>query len=297
MPLDVVGLGENSVDYVYRLPGPPSPNAKLPITARRVSCGGQVATTLSTCAALGLQAAYVGTFGDDENGGVIREALERRGVGTTHALVCPAPNRYAVILIDERTGERTVLWERDPRLRLRPDEVPRDLIAGARLLHVDGVDIDAAIAAARFATEAGIPVTSDIEDVGSDTAALVASVTVPIFAEHVPAALTGEPDIERALHLLRRQHAGLLCVTLGMRGALLLEGDRLHRVPAFPVAAVDTTGAGDVFRGAFIYALLRRDAPADILRFAAAAAAVSCTREGAMDSVPTLAEIDRVLTG
>jgi sugar/nucleoside kinase (ribokinase family) len=79
---DVVGIGENSVDFVYRLPGPPSPNAKLPVSALRVSCGGQVATTLSACAALGLRVAYVGAFGDDDNGRRIREALGRRHVAT-----------------------------------------------------------------------------------------------------------------------------------------------------------------------------------------------------------------------
>ena len=107
----------------------------------------------------------------------------------------------------------------------------------------------------------------------------------------VPQALTGEADVERALRALRRHHDGLLCVTRGARGAVLLDGDDLHQVQACVVDVVDTTGAGDVFRGAFIYALLNGDAPADILRFANAAAAISCTREGAIGSVPTLKEV------
>ena len=83
----------------------------------------------------------------------------------------------------------------------------------------------------------------------------------------------------------------MLCVTLGARGAMLLEGDRLHHVPGLPVEVVDTTGAGDVFRGAFITALLRGDSPADILRFANAAAALSCTRLGAIDGIPAIEEV------
>jgi sugar/nucleoside kinase (ribokinase family) len=82
----------------------------------------------------------------------------------------------------------------------------------------------------------------------------------------------------------------MLCVTLGARGAMLLDGDRLHHEPAFSVAVSDTTGAGDVFRGAFIAAFLRGDPPEDILRFANAAAAISCTRLGAINGVPTLSE-------
>jgi len=293
---DVVGIGENSVDYVYRLPAAPEPNAKLPISSHRLLLGGQVATALATCAALGLRTTYIGSFGRDDNGTRIREALARRGVDTTHAPIRHTSNRHAVILVDERTGDRTVLWERDPALALRAHEVPPAVVASARLLHVDDVDQEAAIKAARVARAARIPITSDFDRITNGTEALVAAVTIPIFAEHVPAALTGEADVERALRKLRRSHGGLLCVTLGSRGAMLLDGDRLHLVPAPTVEAVDATGAGDVFRGAFIYALLRGDAPVDILRFANAAAAVSCTRAGAMDSVPTLAEIEALAT-
>jgi sugar/nucleoside kinase (ribokinase family) len=86
-------------------------------------------------------------------------------------------------------------------------------------------------------------------------------------------------------------------VTLGRAGAMILDGDVLHHEPAFHVDAVDTTGAGDVFRGAFMHGLLRRESPAGLLRFANAAAAVSCTRAGAMDAVPSLDDVQRMLEG
>jgi sulfofructose kinase len=164
-----------------------------------------------------------------------------------------------------------------------------------RLLHVDDVDERASIAAAHMAREAGIPVTSDIDRVTDCTEHLIDAVTIPILSAHVAPTLTGRRDLESALRALRRRHAGWLCVTLGHEGSMLLEGDRLHHVAAFPADVVDTTGAGDVFRGAFIHALLAGRGAADILRFANAAAAVACTREGAMDSVPTLHEVERLL--
>jgi sugar/nucleoside kinase (ribokinase family) len=170
------------------------------------------------------------------------------------------------------------------------------MLSAARLLHVDDVDPEASVRAASIARKAGIPVTSDIERVTASTAALIASVTVPIFAEHVLEPLTGERDFERALRKLRTEHDGMLCVTLGSRGAMLLDDDRLYYEPAVPVAVVDTTGAGDVFRAAFIYGLLRGDRPADILRLANAAAAISCTRLGAISGVPTLEEIAAITT-
>ena len=331
---DVVGVGANSVDYVYRLPvfpTPDSPTAKLRIARHAISCGGQTATTLCTCAAMGLRSRYVGATGSDDNGRLMRDELSRRGVDITHARVRDASNAFAVILLDDAAGERVVLWDRDSRLDLAPDDVDPGVIGDARLLHVDDVDVEAAIRAASMARDAGIPVTSDIERVDDRTEALIAAVTIPIFAEHVLEPLTGERDFERALRAIQRGRVrprvrlkpdttyegtarlkpndspgrerktqpayeqGLVCVTLGARGAMLLDGDRLHQAPAFPVAVSDTTGAGDVFRGAFIAALLRGDAPGDILRFANAAAAISCTRPGAINGVPTLDETLQLL--
>jgi sugar/nucleoside kinase (ribokinase family) len=137
-------------------------------------------------------------------------------------------------------------------------------------------------------------VTTDIDRVNERTLELARASTFPIFAEHVPSALSGIDDPARALRALRPHHSGILCVTLGVRGAMALDGDRLVHVPAFAVEAVDTTGAGDVFRGGFIYGYFKGWPIEDILRFANAAAAVSCTRLGAMASVPAAEEAARL---
>ena len=294
MTVDVVGVGANSVDFVYRLPHYPRPDsafAKLPITDHLVSCGGQVTTALTTCVAMGLGTSYIGTTGSDDNGGRMRDELTRHGIDISHAIMRDVPNPFAVILLDEGEGERVVLWRRDPRVALDARDINPDAIRSARLLHVDDVDLDASLEAARIARARGLPVTSDIEQTAEGVRALIAAVTVPIFAEHVPTALTGDADMERALKGLRQPHHSLVCVTRGARGAMLLEGNTVHDEPGIHVKTVDTTGAGDVFRGAFIFALLRGDAPREILRFANAAAALSCTTAGAMNSVPTLSDV------
>jgi len=292
--IDVVGVGANSVDFVYRLPSFPSPDtsfAKLRISDHLISCGGQVTTALATCAAMGLSTSYIGTIGSDRNGERIRDELRRRRIDATGAVVRHAANPFAVILLDEDHGERVVLWHRDAAIALLAAEVDREAVTTARLLHVDDVDIEASVQAAGIARAAGKPVTSDIERTGDEARTLVDAVTIPIFAEHVPAALTGIDDVSRALARLRQPHHTMLCVTLGARGALLLAGDDIVRVPGIAVKTVDTTGAGDIFRGAFIYALLRGDPPREIVRFANTAAALSCTRIGAMHSIPSLSDI------
>ncbi len=291
--VDVLGIGANSVDYVYLLPAYPEadgPNAKMRISSHSLSCGGQVATALCTCASMGLRTKYIGATGTDDNGRRLREELARWQIDLTDAVIRDVTNQFAVIMVDEHAGERIVLWDRHDGLALRPRELPPELLTATRVLHVDDVDQDAAIRAAQIAREAGVLVTSDIDRVTPRTEELVAAVTMPIFAEHVPNALTGEADFERALRKLRRVNAGPMCITLGSRGALLLNSDRLHTAPAFKVDAVDTTGAGDVFRGALIVAMLRGDSPDDMLRFANAAAGISCTRLGAINGVPTLEE-------
>jgi sugar/nucleoside kinase (ribokinase family) len=292
---DVVGVGENSVDTILTLEGlTHGGGRKARILSRERALGGQVVTTLCTCASLGLRAAYVGVFGEDDDGRFAREELARRGIDTAGAVTRPCVNRQAVILV-EPGGERQVLWSRDSALVLEPPQLPTDLLTSARLVHVDAVDVAAACEAARLARAAGALVTCDIDTVDADTAALVETVSHPILAAHVPAALTGDADVERAVRALGQRHGGPMCVTLGARGAVLFAEGRLHRVAGWPIDAVDTTGAGDVFRGAFIAAVLEGQAPSDILRFANAAAAVSCTRAGAVGGVPTRAEVETLL--
>jgi sulfofructose kinase len=292
--VDVVGFGASSVDYVNVLPASPAPSgaqSKLRIRSHFVSCGGQVANAVAACAALGLRARFLGPIGSDGNARMVRDALEARGVDLAATIVREADNQFAVILIDERSGERIVLWDRDEGLRLGDAPLDPALFGSARLLHVDDVDEEGSIRAARLAASRGLIVTSDLDRTTDRTAELVAAVTVPIFAEHVPPALTGESDPERALRKLRRTHRGLLCVTLGTEGAVALDGDRVIHSPAFTVDAVDTTGAGDVFRAGLIFGTLAGWATGDSLRFANAAAAVSCTKRGAMSGVPSLEEV------
>ena len=324
---DVVGVGANSVDYVYRLPdfpAPDGPKAKLRIVQHAVSPGGQTATTLCACASLGLEPTYIGAVGNDDNCELIRDELTSRSVDVSHLAIRDANNAFAVILLHDAHGERVVLWDRTSELDLEPEEIDPDLIQGARLVHVDDVDEGAAILAASIARAAGIPVTSDIERVGARTEELLAAVSIPIFAEHVLEELTGEKDFETGLRTVAADRQGplrtnsnptdaarprrssptaseggtareMVCVTLGARGAMLLAGDRIYKVSGIPVDVVDSTGAGDVFRGAFIAALLRGDGPQEILRFANLASALSCTRPGAIGGIPTLAEIQALL--
>ncbi len=296
---DVVGIGACSVDDVYRLdvfPKAGSPRSKVPVRSHSFGCGGQTATTMAACSAFGLMVKFVGAVGRDDRGELIQRTLNARGVDTSDLRVLDGATSSNVVLVDA-AGDRLVLWNRNRHVALPPDSLPADAIRSSRAVHVDDVDVDLAIAAARLARSAGIPVTSDLDHVSARTRELLAHVTVPIFADHVPLELTGLADHEAALRALRQYHPGLLIVTLGERGALALDGDAIHHGPAFPTDPTDTTGAGDVFRAGVIHALLRGIGVPDLLRFANAVAAASCARTGAIDGVPSVADVERVLSG
>ena len=221
--------------------------------------------------------------------------LESRGLDLTHALVRPRANRSAVILVDERNGDRVVMAHRDAALALTPEMLPRAALA-ERARRARGRRGRSLVDRGRAAGPRGRgEVTCDLDAIGAGTGALLAELTIPILAQGLPEAITGEADPERALRKLPAANARLRCVTLGAQGALLLDGDRVIRCAAPAVDVVDTTGAGDVFRGAFIVALLRGDPPERLLRFATAAATLSCTRPGALGGVPTLADVEQLV--
>jgi sugar/nucleoside kinase (ribokinase family) len=295
---DVLGVGSNSVDTVLRLPnglGPGAAFSKIQVTEKLICLGGQTATALAACASFGLRCAYAGPLGSDDHARQMREALTLRGIDLRCAVQRDAASHYAVILVNNTSGERIVLWGRDASLNLQPADIPEEAIAESRLVHVDDVDTGAALRAASLARAAGVPVTSDLDRVNERTPELVRAVSVPIFAEHMIEALTGETDHERGLRKLRREHSGLLCVTLGDRGAFALDGDRLVESPAVRISPVDTTGAGDVFRGGFIFGLLSGWPVERTLAFANAAAAASCLTLGAMNGVPSLDAVERLM--
>src|SRR5688500_15917415 len=201
--LDVVGVGTNSVDEVLQLPiEAPAVLAggKVRVSDRHFMCGGQTATVVAACAALGLKTGYLGAFGSDDHGRLIRNALKSRGVDMQGSIECDAPNRGAVILVDPH-GNRTVLWHRSDRLRVPFEELRVSALQG-HVVHVDDDDPELALHAATIARSAGTTVTSDLEHASDRVERLIEMVTFPIFEQNLPARITGERDPERALRKL-----------------------------------------------------------------------------------------------
>jgi sulfofructose kinase len=299
---DVAGFGLNSIDLLAVVAEYPASNSKQRLQRFMHMPGGQIATALSVCAKLGLKATYVGSFGADPLGTMSRSSLVDLGVDVSASRVVEgATNQFAVILVDARSGDRTVLWDRHPALTFEPHDVPRAAVTSGRMLIVDCHETAAATRAARYAREAGVPTVIDVEKVRPGIADLLAEIDVLITAQDFPSALTGHEDIGRALDALAAEFpsAKLVCATLGEEGSLARCNGREIHTPAFKIDCVDSTGAGDAFRGAFAAGcLLLPDADVeDILTYANAVAALNCRALGARGGLPSREEVDQLLCG
>jgi sulfofructose kinase len=293
--VDLVGVGLNATDTVIPVEHFPASGSKVEIRRANILPGGQVATAVIACQHWGLRTRYVGKIGDDSAAALHRAEFGRTGV-EAHLITAPGcASQQAFILVDG-TGERTVLWKRDERLTLRPQELDRDWIINARALHIDGHDTAAASAAARWARAANIPVIVDLDELYPGVEALLHNVDFLIASRDIPGKLTADDDLQKSLLALRK-HFGcrLAAATLGEEGVLAWDGQQFHYSAAYQVEPVDTTGAGDIFHAGFIYGLLQGWPLQRQLDFACAAAAMNCTALGARGGIQSLEAIERLI--
>ena len=290
---DIVGVGLNATDTLIGVPHLPPYAGKAPFVEEIVMPGGQVASALAACARLGLRTKYIGAVGDDEHGRIQLESLAAAGVDSTDVKVrkgCATQSAY--IIVDGATGERTVFWRRDDGLRIDPGEIADDQIACGRLLHIDGHDTGAVAHAAAIARGHGIPVTVDVDTIYPGFERVLPLVDYLVASSEFPAAWTGEGDPFEALERLQSEYGmKVAAMTLGAHGSLARSGGRFFYAPAYAVNAVDTTGAGDVFHGAFCYAVLEGMPMREALDFSNAMAALNCTAPGARGGIRGLEEI------
>ena len=293
--IDVVGVGLNATDTLIPLPEYPASGAKVAFHSADILPGGQVATAMVACQTWGLRTRYVGKVGDDSAAALHRSEFARLGVEARLLTAAGCPSQQAFILVDD-TGERTVLWKRDARLTLHPEELQRDWVINARALHVDGHDTAAAALAATWAREAKIPVVADLDELYPGVEALLKNIDYLIASRDIPGRLMHEPDLRKSLPALHRRYAcRLTAATLGHEGVLAWDGTRFHYAPAYQVAVVDTTGAGDIFHAGFIYSLLQGWPRQRQLDFACAAAALNCTGLGARGGIQPLENIEKLM--
>ena len=295
--VDVVGLGLNATDTVMTVRKFPALGGKERVVASSVQAGGQMATALVTCCRLGLKVRYIGKVGDDPGGRLQLASLRREGVDLCDTRVLRGiTSQFGNIIVDQATGERTVFWDRDARLTVAPREIKPAAITTGRLLHLDGCDVEAALVAARTAQGARIPVLADLDTVYKNVEKLFPHIDYLIASTQFLPAVTGHADPFKVLENMAREYrVPTPGMTLGREGALVYHAGRFIYSPGFVVETVDTTGAGDVFHGAFAYALLAQWDMVRALDFSNAMAALNCTALGARGGIKSRDEAEQLM--
>lgn len=289
MPFDVVGIGYTATDYLGIVPRYAEIDTKMEMSPFIKQGGGPAATAMVAVSRLGGRASYVGKVGDDDFGRFMLEQLAIEGVDTSQVTVAPgAESQFAFIVVDGGTGKRTIYWTRSGVPSLRPDELDREHVLSAQVLLVDGHDIQAAIEAAGWANEAGIPVVYDAGTAREYTDILLDRTNYLAASKLFASAFTGECDPDRAARAMFGGRRKLSAVTLGNEGCVYATSDGTFHQPAFEVDTVDTTGAGDVFHGALAYGVFREWPIPEVVEFASAVAAIKCTALGGRTAIPSL---------
>ena len=297
-PFDVVGLGVNALDLIAVIDGYPEPDTKVQFSEFDLQGGGMTATAMVACARLGLRARYVGKVGTDLWSKLSRRLIAQEGVDVRGVIrAVGSPGHVSVVLADRGTGQRTLFFRRPAQYAIQPEELDRSIITSGRLLHVDGVDADAAMRAIDWAREAGMRVTMDGERIVPGIEHVWPRVDLLVCNPRFLAAVTGTPDAEVGLRALAARGPARVAVTLAERGVLGLSDGRFLHVPGFAVTSVDTNGAGDVFHGACVIGELRDWPFAWTLILANAVAAMKCRSLGGRAGIPRLPEVSAFLAG
>lgn len=297
---DVLGFGVVAVDDLVYVDQYPLPNTKMPIQHQQRQGGGLAGTALVASSRLGAKAAYCGVLGEDELSRFTLEELEREGVDCTPTSYHHEARPYhSIVIVDLSTGHRCILYSDAGVTEPEPERITPDLVTNCRVLFVDHTVIGAGLRAAELARAHRIPVVGDIElEADPRIPDLMHQIDHLIIGAQLAGRITGENEPAAALRVLSRYDRACCVVTAGERGCWYSEhGGEVRHFPAFRVQAVDTTGCGDVFHGAYAACIARGESVSRAIEVATAAASIKATQPGGRSGIPDLPAIKRFLSG
>ena len=301
--LDVIGLGMNVLDILIRVQDLPTWENPGHPSRILVDGGGLAATAVVAAQKLGLKTGFVGTHGNDQMGWIKYQLLAKYGVDLSHALEIDMPeNQICIVYVREEDGDR--FFSNHPEFwnySMDPASLNRDYLTSADYLHVDGVHFSAAVQAAKWMQEAGKCVMFDggrphEKHLKEDQRDLLPHVDILISGADFLEMVTGEKELQSAGQKALEMGPSIVVQTMGVEGSYTFTREERFHTPAMLVDAVDTTGAGDTFHGAYLYGLKQGWNIHDITQFATAASALSCLQVGGRNSIPSLHEVKQFLS-
>ncbi|MEN6463905.1 MAG: PfkB family carbohydrate kinase [Syntrophaceae bacterium] len=290
----VFGIGQCSLDYIGLIKEYPPADSKCEFTSLTVQGGGPAATALAALSRWGLPCSFCGVAGDDLFGRMIRDSLAEEMIDTENLVVREGcASQYAFIAAEPDKSRRTIFWQRPGGAPLAPGEIDRDKLCRSRLLHTDGLYVEASLHAAGIARKKGIPVSVDAGTLREGTLDLARLSDYFIASESFARQLMGRDDPEGACRAAAQLGPRLAAVTLGARGYVAFDGRDIIKRPAYRIRAVDTTGCGDVFHAGFMYGVLNGLDMVRSLDLGAWAASRAALKPGGRSGIPSLAGIKK----
>jgi sulfofructose kinase len=293
---DCLGFGICALDYLSVLDPYPGLDEKVDVKVSSVQGGGPVPTAMATLSKLDARAAFVGKVGDDYEGKLIRSELAKFKVNTDYLIVDKkVKSLKAFIWVDKNSGKRTVALDRTKMSPVKPEELSFLKEVSFKYLHLDGRDIEANIFLAKKARKDGSEVILDLGSLRENIEILFPYVDYLVVSKKFAYDYTGLKDLTGVCLKLKKIGFKCVIVTLSEKGCLWTDSRKINYFPGFKIEVVDTTGAGDVFHGAFIFGLLRKWKMAKVIEFASACAALKCRTLGGREGIPSLKEVENFL--
>jgi sugar/nucleoside kinase (ribokinase family) len=298
-PLDVIGIDDLPVvDYLLQVETLPKTNDLVMAANPSWQCGGKVATAMAALGRLNAKAGMIGVVGDDKPGVYCLEDFKRHGVDISRMVIDPGKTTtVSICLAEHSTQGRSFIGVYGTRRHLRDDDIPEDYIQTAKYLHLCQM-MPAAVHGARMAKKHGLKVSFDGDLYEKEIDDHLDLVDIFIASEFFYKQMFDDPDLrrlEKNCFVLRGRGPEIVIITLGSLGSAGVYGEKFFRIPGFQVDVVDTTGAGDVFHGAFLYGILQQYDIEYTVRFASAVSAIKCTRQGGRAGIPRPETVNRFL--
>ncbi len=275
----------------------PAPGTKVDASDFIITGGGCAANAAVTAARLGARVQFSGPLGDaaDATSNRIIADLTAEGIDCAGAVRVAGGTASVSLILLDALGEKTIATRRGSKLNGALPADPAKLVESVDAVLVDNRFSEFVTAICRAATKRRIPIVIDLDAPTKVRDPLLALGTHVIASAEALRATTRLEDHAAALQMLGKQLSGFVAVTDGPQGVYWLEGGGMQQIPAFPVEAIDTLGAGDAFHGAFAVALAEGRDLTDCLRFASATAALKCTRFGGASGSPKRARVEDFL--
>lgn len=289
---NIVGIGANVFDTLYTVNKYPTEDTKMRANAVKSSGGGPCATGLVAASKLGASCAFIGNLSDDNGAKFLKEDFEKYGVDTGYIKIKPGYDTFcSCIWLAADTASRTCVFFRG---NVPPTELGTDdekAIASAQVLMVDGNDMAAAIEGAKIAKANGTKVLYDAGGLYEGVENLLPYADILIPSEEFALGHTKADNAEDAAKILFEKYSPeIVVITQGKKGGIIYNGTTTESYPAFLVDAVDSNGSGDVFHGAYAFAVTNNMDYKKACVFSSAVSALKCTKVGSREGVPTYDE-------